>query len=133
MNKVLILGGYGNFGKRISTQLAKSGFQIIVSGRDPKKATKLASELSAEGIAFDVNKDLAKQLKTLKPKVVINPCGPFQNADYSVAKACIEHGVNYIDLADARDFVVGITELDIAAKKANVLVVSGASSVPGLS
>jgi len=133
LSKVLILGGYGNFGKRISTQLAKAGVQIIIAGRDANKATKLASELGAEGVAFDVNKDLAKQLKILKPKVVINTCGPFQNADYSVAKTCIDAGVHYLDLADGRDFVCGISELDEAAKKAGVLVVSGASSVPALS
>ena len=133
MNKVLILGGYGNFGKRISTRLSKSGVPIIISGRDSAKATKLASELGAEGVAFDANQDLAKQLKILKPKVVINTCGPFQNADYSVAKTCIEAGVHYIDLADGRDFVCGISQLDALAKQNNVLVVSGASSVPGLS
>jgi hypothetical protein len=38
-----------------------------------------------------------------------------------------------VDLADARAFVTGITALDDAAKAAGVLVVSGASSVPGLS
>ncbi len=133
MNKVLILGGYGNFGKRISTQLSKAGVQIVIVGRNAAKATKLASELGAESFVFDVNQDLAKRLKTLKPKVVINTCGPFQNADYSVAKTCIEAGVHYIDLADGRDFVCGISQLDELAKQNNVLVVSGASSVPGLS
>lgn len=133
MSKILILGGYGNFGKRISVALTKGDMPIIIAGRNEDKAKALADELKAELAAFDVNQELDAQLKLLKPNVVINTCGPFQNADYSVAQACIANGVHYLDLADGRDFVVGITELDEAAKKAGVLVVSGASSVPGLS
>lgn len=133
MSKILILGGYGNFGKRISIALAKDDIPIIIAGRNEEKARQLAGELNTEFAVFDVNKDLGTQLKQLKPKAVINTCGPFQDADYSIAKICIANGVHYLDLSDARDFVVGITELDEAAKKAGVLVVSGASSVPGLS
>lgn len=133
MSKILILGGYGNFGKRISIALAKDDIPIIIAGRNEEKARQLAGELNTEFAVFDVNKDLGTQLKQLKPKVVINTCGPFQNADYSVAQTCVANSVHYLDLSDARDFVAGITELDEAAKKAGVLVVSGASSVPGLS
>ncbi len=42
------------------------------------------------------------------------------------------HGVHYIDIADGRSFVEGITSLDENAKKQNILVISGASSVPCL-
>ena len=41
-------------------------------------------------------------------------------------------GVSLSDLADARDFVATIDRLDAEAKAKNVLVVSGASSVPCL-
>ncbi len=46
-----------------------------------------------------------------------------------MARACIAQGCYYLDLADARDFVVSIDELDAAARERGVLVVSGASSV----
>jgi hypothetical protein len=41
--------------------------------------------------------------------------------------------VHYIDLADGRDFVTGITQWDAAAKERNVAIISGASTVPALS
>ena len=41
--------------------------------------------------------------------------------------------MHYIDLADGRDFVTGINALDAEAKQSGVAVVSGASTVPGLS
>lgn len=140
MNQVLILGGYGNFGTRIATALVKERISIIIAGRERQKAEALRNKLkqdAAENMitvaAFDANKDLSKQLELLKPTVVINTVGPFQTTDYSIAKICIQHHVHYIDLADARDFVTGIICLDSLAKKNNVLVVSGASTVPGLS
>jgi len=140
MKKILILGGYGNFGKRIATALAKAGINIIISGRDAKKAEKLKEDLekiyqnSAIEIAvFDVKKELESQLEKLNPIAVINTAGPFQNSDYSTAKLCIQHKIHYIDLADGRDFVCGISALDEKAKQAETLVISGASTVPALS
>jgi hypothetical protein len=133
---VLILGGYGNFGKRIASALVKTGVSVIVAGRDRRKAEALVRSLPgnlALAACFDARRDLDTQLKTLKPAVVVNTCGPFQNSDYGIAESCIRCGIHYIDLADGRDFVAGITTLDRSAKEAGVAVVAGASTVPGLS
>ena len=48
-------------------------------------------------------------------------------------EACIAAGVNYIDIADARDFVAQVPVLDARAKTAGVFVISGASTTPALS
>jgi len=140
MNKVLMLGGYGNFGRRISMALARSGIAIIIAGRNAKSAQDLAKEIirhypnaEIDTAVFDIEKELPKQLQLLKPTVVINTCGPFQTKNYSAAIYCIESKIHYIDLADSRDFVGGITTLGKKAKDAGVMVVSGASTVPGLS
>ena len=140
MNKVLILGGYGNFGKRIATALVKSSVPIIIAGRNTDKAAELSSLLknnhphcNIEQAVFDAKTELAEWLQQLKPAVVINTVGPFQTSNYDIAETCIEHKVHYIDLADGRDFVVSIADLDSKAREAGVAVISGASTVPGLS
>ena len=136
MGKVLVLGGYGNFGKRIAHALVKKNIKVIIAGRNLEKAQAFAAELPpmlVETKSFDVDIDLELALATLQPTVVINTCGPFQFSDYSVAKTCIQSGVHYIDLADSRDFVAGISSLDSVAKLQNVAVITGASSVPALS
>ncbi|MCE3255754.1 MAG: hypothetical protein K0R25_1248 [Rickettsiaceae bacterium] len=140
MKKILILGGYGNFGNRIATALAKANIAIIIAGRDQNKAKKLAQNLTRiypnshiEIAIFDVKKELAEQLKKLNPTLVINTAGPFQNSDYNIAEICIGYAIHYIDLADGRDFVCGISKLDEKAKQAQTLVISGASTVPCLS
>ena len=132
--EVLILGGYGNFGKRIATALSRHDVPVIIAGRDWNRAEALAGTLSgARGLRLDITADLLATLKLEKPSVVIHTCGPFQGADYSVAKACVEAGVHYVDLADARDFVREFRGLDAEARAAGVTLISGASTVPGLS
>lgn len=140
MKQVLILGGYGNFGARIALALIKANISVLIAGRDPEKAARFADKLKKVSLknniriaCFDANKELDKQLDILQPTLVINTIGPFQTADYAIAKTCILHKVHYLDLADARDFVTGITCLNTLAKENKVLVVSGASTVPCLS
>ena len=70
-----------------------------------------------------------------KVRCSVNNIIPFQNYgvhQYSVVTTCIDAGVNYLDFADAADFVFGISQYDLAAKEAGVFVLSGASSFPVL-
>jgi len=136
--RVLIIGGYGNFGSFITRELAQeSNLQIVIAGRSLDKANRLADEygLSShiETIALDINTNLAEVLAVVKPDIVIHTSGPFQSQNYHVASACIVQGCHYIDLADGRSFVENITTLDERAREKEVLVISGASSVPCLS
>lgn len=139
MTKILILGGYGNFGKRIARALVKKKHQVIIAGRNADKARKLAIKLESEfgqkvqTAIFDANYALEETLKKLKPAVLINTIGPFQRADYKIAWTCITQKIHYVDLADGRAFVTGFKALDGDAKKAGICAISGASTVPGLS
>jgi saccharopine dehydrogenase-like NADP-dependent oxidoreductase len=135
--RVLIIGGYGNFGQFIAKKLAQdSNIQLIIAGRDEAKAVKFCKMLHAvhnsQSAKIDIRDGLKQSLSALKPDIVIHTSGPFQEQGYHVASACIEQGCHYIDLADAREFVAGITVLDKAAKAKGVLICSGASSVPCL-
>lgn len=131
---VVVLGGYGNFGTVIVRRLrAIAGMRVWVAGRDLAKARELAKSCGAEALQLDMNSpDLAEQLRGLGAHMLISTAGPFQNQDYRVAQAAIAAGLHYADLADAREFVCAIGELDEAARTAGVLVCSGASSVPAL-
>ncbi|MEQ1538535.1 MAG: DUF4166 domain-containing protein [Sphingorhabdus sp.] len=134
MKRVLILGGYGGFGARLSRRLASDGWQVLVAGRDANKAEVFAASLpQASGIYADRNGDVAVLLSTWQPAILIDAAGPFQGSGYHVVEACIAARVDYLDLADARDFVTGIGQLDAAAQAAGVRIISGASSVPALS
>lgn len=139
--RVLVLGGYGFFGRRLVERLLlQPGLEIIVAGRSAQSAEALVQSLSASGAAalrscvLDAGSaTLAQQLAALAPAVVVHTAGPFQGQDHRVARACITARCHYIDLADGRAFVQGIGALHADALAAGVAVLSGASSVPALS
>jgi Saccharopine dehydrogenase NADP binding domain len=137
MGCVVVLGGYGNFGRRVVADLARDReHRVVVTGRDAGKARAVAEEvggLAQSAVLDNRAPDLAGELRRLGASVVVHTAGPFQGQDYAVAQACIEARAHYVDLADGRAFVCGVGALDAAAKRNDVLVVSGASSVPALS
>lgn len=139
---VIVLGGYGNFGKRICDQLARNlDVTIIIAGRSANKAKQLKAELlqhhpetTVKTLVLDrVADDFLEQLKAVKADILIHTAGPFQGQSYYVAKACIAAKIHYVDIADAREYVSNIETLNDEAVKNNIVVISGASSVPGLS
>jgi hypothetical protein len=135
--RILIIGGYGNFGSYIAKSLADDlTIQLLIGGRSSDKASRFIAGLTtanrAEPHAINIDGDIGAAFARIDPQLVIHTTGPFQAQDHRVARACIEHGCHYFDLADARDFVATIGTLDDIAKAKGVLVVSGASSVPCL-
>ncbi len=139
VTRVLLLGGYGNFGGTIARSLAPDpAMKLLVAGRSRSKAERFSAGLGAanapEHLAIDLDaNDLADRVARARPDIVIHTVGPFQDQDYRVAHAAIGAGAHYLDLADARAFVTGIGALDEEARRAGRLVLSGASSVPCLS
>ena len=133
IKRILIIGGYGNFGRYIARRLGvHAHIQLIIAGRSLDKAQALCRTLSAANPAqparLDITRALDAALADIKPDITVHTSGPFQAQDSFVAQACIKAGSHYIDLADARAFVNTISTLNAAAQQAGMLVVSGASS-----
>ena len=137
MKRVLIIGGYGNFGSYIARALATDpNISLLIGGRSKSKADAFAAGLDAanpaSGCVLDIYQDVQARLREIGPDIVIHTTGPFQLQDHRVARAAIAAGADYLDLADARHFVATIGELDQEARTAGVAVIAGASSVPCL-
>ncbi len=138
IKRVLIIGGYGNFGSYIAKSLSENpNIQLLIGGRNLAKAEAMVISLgaknAAEAVELNIFSDLTAKLKRVDANIVIHTSGPFQQQDSFVAKAALEAGAHYIDLADGREFVSNISALDSMAKLKKLSVISGASSVPGLS
>ncbi len=139
--RVLVIGGYGFFGRRLVQRLSRiPGLHVVVAGRSQARGQSLVDELRPHAkaglscAALDVDAPhFATALGALAPQAVVHTSGPFQSQDYRVAEACIAADAHYIDLADGREFVAGIGRLDRAARARGLAVISGASSVPALS
>jgi saccharopine dehydrogenase-like NADP-dependent oxidoreductase len=137
---ILIVGSTGAFGARIAELLRRDGdVDLLIAGRTRATLDAQAAALSntlgrpVRVAVLDANTMQESDLATLGVRLVINASGPYQDGHYGLARAAIGAGCHYIDLADARAFVTGFSQLDDAARAAGVLAVSGASSVPGLS
>jgi saccharopine dehydrogenase-like NADP-dependent oxidoreductase len=137
---IVIVGSTGAFGSRIAELLARvPDVHLVLAGRTraaleaQAEALARAGERSLEVAVIDATRITAQDLAQRGARLVVNASGPYQRESYSLARAAIAAGSHYIDLADAREFVCGFDALDEDARKADVIAVSGASSVPGLS
>ncbi|WP_314383573.1 saccharopine dehydrogenase [Pseudomonas brenneri] len=139
--RVMVIGGYGNFGSIVSRHLiGMPGIDLVISGRDPVKLLRKVQALNTQsGRACQqwcgdaMGSEFTSALGSLAINLVIHTGGPFQGQSYAVAQSCIDAGVNYCDLSDCRTFVTGIGVLDARARQAGVAILSGCSSVPTLS
>ena len=110
--RILIVGGYGAFGSRAAERLAREAdLDIIVAGRSLVRAQAAiaalapTSKAALSAAAIDAMAPDLASLRPLAPTIVINASGPFQTQDYRLARAAIDVGAHYIDLADASNFV----------------------------
>ena len=139
---VVVIGATGHFGGRICRRiLTEIDIELVVTSRSSESADALAEVLKtlqpqAQVRAASLDQDepeFDENLASLNPDIVIHTAGPYQGQNYRVAEACIACSSHYIDLADGRDFVAQFPALDKRAREKDILLVSGASTLPGLS
>ena len=133
--KVVIAGGYGVFGSRLAELLVRDGHEVIVAGRDITKAQEAANRLKCTAQAVDIHSDPGALFDS-RPDVVVDAAGPFQSYGedpYRIPKLCIANGADYLDLSDDAEFTKGLSEIDGSARDAGRRLLSGVSSVPGIS
>ena len=142
LKRIVVIGGTGHFGGRICRRIVgEPNTELVISSRNQASAQKVVDSLqpSKTNVLVGAAKldqsgpDFESDLLALRPDIVIHTAGPYQGQDYRVANACIKAGSHYIDLADGRDFVQNFDSLHDEAKRNDLLLVSGASTLPGLS
>ena len=130
---ILIVGGYGSVGKHVAMELVKTiPERIIIAGRDLNKANTFASDSGypLKTLKLDTNEisNLPRQLKTVQTVVMC-----VEAKDTKFAEACMENGVNYIDISASNNIPNRIKQLDRKAKENEVSFVLGVGIAPGLS
>lgn len=138
---ILLIGATGAFGRRLAGHLAKlAGVRLIVTSRALVRAEALAADLvretpaaRVEALAYTHGRDAAAVFAAVRPWLVIDAAGPFQGAGYDTARAALEAEAHWIDLADARDYILGFpAALSELAWKNDRVALSGASTTPAL-
>ena len=140
--RIVIIGATGHFGGRICRRLlGEPDTELVITSRNLDKVQSLTTELGqlnasakVSAAALDhTSPSFAVDLAALQPNIVIHTAGPYQGQGYDVAEACIACGSHYVDLADGREFVERFDAMHEQASRKDVLLVTGASTLPGVS
>jgi len=136
--QALVVGGTGGMGQGVARDLIKQEqIKKVILGDiniDPGRVQeKLRASEKVSLTRIDVN-DHAGLVKAIGGAgVVINCAGPFYKTAVAVARAAVEAKVNYIDICDdyeAADILFA-SDINDAAKKAGITVLTGMGSDPG--
>jgi saccharopine dehydrogenase-like NADP-dependent oxidoreductase len=131
--EVLIVGASGVFGSRLARLASREhGVRLTLGGRRRAPLVALGTELGGCAVQV-IDRDQVGIEQINKFDLVIDCAGPFQGSRTRLIEQCIAARVDYVDLADARDFVCSVGRFGDAAKRSGVAVISGASSIPALS
>jgi hypothetical protein len=143
MHRILIIGATGVFGRRLAAHLARfEGVELVLASRSPVRSEELVSSLRQgvdvhailTPVALDHRKGLDEALSRIAPWLVIDCSGPFQAMGHGVPGAALEAGAHCIDLADARNYILGFgPALDSLARAKGLVALTGASSSPAIS
>lgn len=123
---ILVLGGYGQVGARVSRQLEN----VIVAGRDEEKAKKFIKENQIHGIARRIDTSALKDADFCNVKTVVM-CVESHNID--VLNKCILLGINYIDISPTTAVLKAIEAYREQIAQAGITVITGVGIAPGVS
>lgn len=137
MSKIVILGGAGEMGSMAVRDLVlnKRFSNIVIADKNIDRADELLAEINDESLStveLDVtdHKMLVDLLKDAE--VTINFIGPYYKFAKLIVNACIETETNYVDICDDYDAAQMILDMDKEVKKANIKVLTGMGSSPGI-
>jgi NAD(P)-dependent dehydrogenase (short-subunit alcohol dehydrogenase family) len=131
--RALVFGGYGTFGARVCRELAARHIEVTVAGRDRARALRLARELGPQHRALEADAQKPEPKLLAAHHVVAGCAGPFSSLGTTLAEACLEARVPYVDLSDDRAQVAAVFALDARLRERRVAAVPGCSSLPTLS
>ena len=129
--KIVIVGGYGAVGKIISKRLSQVyPNQVVVAGRNLKKAQLLAEDLQNKVIPFQMDVNSPEESELWKDVKVVIMC--LDQKDTRFVEFCIERGIHYIDISANYTMLQKIEKLDTKAKNVETAIVLSVGLAPGI-
>ncbi len=134
MAKIVVLGGYGEMGRVIVTDLVDTfRGEIVLAGRNKEKAESFAMSLKAKNVtAFVADADNDAQMKALLKgtSVLINATNYYSNI--KIMRSALKNGVNYLDLGGLYWLTKQQLKLHNKFKKKKIVAILGCGSTPGI-
>ncbi len=130
-----MLGGAGDMGSRAAEVLAheEDVTEVVILDRDTDAAGEVADRYPGTTVAaLDATDHAATVAALTGLDAVASALGPFYRFEVPMASAAIEAGVPYVSICDDHQAATGVLELDDAARRREVAVLTGLGWTPGL-
>lgn len=128
--KVLVIGGSGRIGNRVARDIARhTDAEITVTSRNRQK--QVSSKFNFLSLDLADREKIAKAIASTD--LVVHCAGPFHHRDGRVLEACIDAGVNYIDVSDHRSFYERVIKHHEKAIASNTTAILNTGIFPGIS
>lgn len=137
-SSVLVLGAFGQVGRRLAPALARQGHHVLAAGRDGGRLKAVAASAGdcarrVEPLVLDAADDEAFRDAARRASVVVNCIGPFVTWGAPVARAAVDAGAHYLDIASEQAHFRALETLAPRARDRGVAMIPGAGLYPGLS
>ena len=134
--KVVVLGGYGHYGRYIARKLAERDIvtTLVVAGRSLEKAQAQADLLGAKAVAARV--DLFEEADvpdTVRgANLIVNAAGPDHLTAIPALRLAIAAGADYCDLSISWRATEEALAMSQDAQAAGITAITGIGAFPGL-
>ncbi len=134
--KVVVLGGYGHYGRYIARKLAERDIvtTLVVAGRSLENAQALADSLGAKAVAGRVDLFEAAELPEAArgADLIVNVTGPDHLTVIPALRLAIAAGADYCDLNISWRATEEALAMSQAAQAVGITAITGMGAFPGL-
>ncbi len=123
MESLLIYGAYGYTGERIARTAVERGRSPILAGRNPEPLHSLAADLGLRSRTFALDDDIEPQLAGIE--TVLNCAGPFEKTADPLVEACLNRGLDYLDITGELPVFERLARRDDEASAAGTTLLPG--------
>ncbi|AFJ01573.1 saccharopine dehydrogenase-like oxidoreductase [Methylophaga frappieri] len=131
--KVIVIGGSGETGKRIVSQLSKTYPDLIIASAARRQQQKAELPENIQAIVLDINDKKSAVTTIANYDLAIIALGPMDQFGNTPHQLCIEAGVDAIDINDSLDAADKILSLHEQAENHGRGLFTGMGFTPGLS
>lgn len=124
-NEILIYGSYGFTGNLIVDEFQRRGLSVTLGGRNETRLRQQSEKTGLPFLVFGLNSpDLSDHIGPFK--TVLNCAGPFMQTSLRLAKACVNSGINYLNVTGEFEVIEKLSLLDDKAQQNGSVVLPGA-------
>ncbi|AXJ04742.1 hypothetical protein CFN16_11615 [Pseudomonas fluorescens] len=123
MSTLMIYGATGYTGRTAAEHAKALGLDLVIAGRTAEKLQSLAAQLNVPFRVFKPDELAAQSLDGIA--VLLNFAGPFVQTADALMQACIEAGVDYLDITAEINVYRRAEQLGVQAARASVMLLPG--------